>query len=193
MPIWATARRSLVHRARHGQAGDVALHVGHQHRHAQAREAFGQHQQRHRLAGAGGAGDQAVAVAVLASRCISCPSCPNPSSLTATGLVIGACMLVVVAILPEALAQSRQQRSVDALEQRMEAAEQRYRAALVRIGNSDPAGSAEADAAIEDMEDVIVACGNLRGCHPANMLAAWKRLLKTRRGRRSPGSGRGRG
>ena len=49
----------------HRQAGDIALHVGHEHRHAQAREPLGQHQQRNGLAGAGGAGDQAVAVAVL--------------------------------------------------------------------------------------------------------------------------------
>jgi membrane-bound lytic murein transglycosylase D len=99
-------------------------------------------------------------------------------SRTAAGLVAGACLLLLVALLPEAFAQSRQQRAVDTLDQRMQAAEQRYRAALVRIGNNDPAGTAEADAALEDMEDVIVACGNLRGCHPATMLAAWKRLLK---------------
>ena len=60
------ARLQLVaRRARHGQAGDVALHVGQEHRHADPREAFGQRHQRHRLAGAGGAGDQAVAVAVF--------------------------------------------------------------------------------------------------------------------------------
>lgn len=104
----------------------------------------------------------------------------QPSSRNATGLVAGASLLtlLILSALPEAFAQSRQQRAVQALEQRMEAAEQRYRAALVRIGNNDPAGTTEADAAVEDMEDVIVACGNLRGCHPANMLAAWKRLLK---------------
>ena len=46
-------------------AGQVALDVGGEHRHAGSREAFGQHLQRHRLAGAGGAGDQAVAVGEL--------------------------------------------------------------------------------------------------------------------------------
>ncbi|MNM83248.1 hypothetical protein D3C81_953030 [compost metagenome] len=45
------------------KAGHVALHVGQEHRHAQAREPFGQRHQGHRLAGAGRAGHQAVAVA----------------------------------------------------------------------------------------------------------------------------------
>lgn len=103
---------------------------------------------------------------------------PHPSNRTAS-LVVCVAMLVLAALLPEALAQSRQQRATaQSLEARMQAAEQRYRQALVRIGNNDPAGAAEADAALEDMEDVIVACGRTRGCHPANMLAAWKRLLK---------------
>ena len=43
-------------------AGQVALDVGHEHRHAEAAEVLGQRLQRDRLAGAGGAGDQAVAV-----------------------------------------------------------------------------------------------------------------------------------
>ena len=43
-------------------AGQVALHVGHEHRHAEAAEVLGQRLQRDRLAGAGGAGDQPVAV-----------------------------------------------------------------------------------------------------------------------------------
>ncbi len=47
----------------HGQAGHVTLHVGHEHRYAQPREALGQSHQGHRLAGAGGAGHQAVTVA----------------------------------------------------------------------------------------------------------------------------------
>ena len=46
-----------------GDAGEVALDVGGEHRNAGAREAFGQHLQRHGLAGAGRAGDQAVPVA----------------------------------------------------------------------------------------------------------------------------------
>src|SRR5690606_17890753 len=53
----------LVHRARHRQPGDVALHVGEEHRHADPREAFSQGHQGDRLAGAGRTGDQAVAIA----------------------------------------------------------------------------------------------------------------------------------
>ena len=44
------------------QAGEVALDVGGEHRHADRREALGHHLQAHRLAGAGGAGDEAVTV-----------------------------------------------------------------------------------------------------------------------------------
>ena len=46
-------------------AGQVALDVGGEHRHAGIREAFRQHLQGDGLAGAGGAGDQAVAVGEL--------------------------------------------------------------------------------------------------------------------------------
>src|SRR4029453_13923127 len=46
------------------ETGDIALDVGHENRHAQAREALGQNHQRHGLAGAGGARHQTVAVAV---------------------------------------------------------------------------------------------------------------------------------
>ncbi len=46
-------------------AGKVALDVGGKHRHAGGGKALGQHLQRHRLAGAGGAGDEAMAVAEL--------------------------------------------------------------------------------------------------------------------------------
>ncbi len=49
--------------AGHRQAGHIALHIGQEHRHAQPREALGQGHQGHGLAGTGGAGHQAVAVA----------------------------------------------------------------------------------------------------------------------------------
>jgi hypothetical protein len=49
--------------AGHGQAGHIALHVGHEHRHAQFRESLGQGHQGDGLAGAGGSGDQSMAVA----------------------------------------------------------------------------------------------------------------------------------
>jgi len=80
---------------------------------------------------------------------------------------------------PQAQAQSRRtQAAVQALEQRMAAAETRYREALVKVRNNDPAGIDESNAALEDMEDVLVECGRIRGCNSANLLAAYKRLLK---------------
>ncbi len=79
----------------------------------------------------------------------------------------------------DAGAQSRRDKAgVEALHQRMAAAEQRYREALVKVGNSDPAGTTEADAALEDMEDVLVACTKLKACPISTLLPAYKRLLK---------------
>jgi membrane-bound lytic murein transglycosylase D len=91
--------------------------------------------------------------------------------------------LAVLAILavvpPHAHAQSRRtQAAVEALEQRMSVAETRYRDALVKVRNNDPAGIGESNAALEDMEDVIVECGRMKGCNNGNLLAAYKRLLK---------------
>ena len=51
--------------ARGGNSRQVALDVGGENRHAGAGEAFRQNLQRHRLAGAGRAGDQAMAIAEL--------------------------------------------------------------------------------------------------------------------------------
>ena len=48
--------------ARLADAGEVALDVGHEHRHADARELLRDGLQRDRLAGAGGAGDEAVSI-----------------------------------------------------------------------------------------------------------------------------------
>ncbi len=82
---------------------------------------------------------------------------------------------------PEAFAQrvsARDQAAVDSLNQRMATAEQRYRDALVLVANSDPKGVDESNQALEDMEDVLVACAKQRGCHPSTLLASYKRLLK---------------
>ena len=46
-----------------GDAGEIPLHIGHEHRHADGRELFGQALQGDGLAGAGGTGDEAVTVA----------------------------------------------------------------------------------------------------------------------------------
>ena len=77
-----------------------------------------------------------------------------------------------------AAASRRDQANIDALNQRMQAAEARYRDATVMIGNADPDGQKESDAALEDMEDVVTACMKQRGCSVPTMLAAYKRLLK---------------
>ncbi len=79
----------------------------------------------------------------------------------------------------DASAQSRRdQAAVEAISTRMQAAETRYRQALVKIGNADPAGGAAADRALEDMEDVVAACSTQRGCSVPGLLATYKRLLK---------------
>jgi membrane-bound lytic murein transglycosylase D len=88
-------------------------------------------------------------------------------------------VLLSVAMSAPAHAQSRRaQAAIDALNERMLAAETRYREALVKIRNADPAGVDEGNAALEDMEDVLVECGRIKGCNNAGLLASFKRLLK---------------
>ncbi len=80
---------------------------------------------------------------------------------------------------PGAAAASRSdQAAADAIVARMAAAEARYRQALVAVGNADPQGQAQSDAALEDMEDAVDACTRQRGCQVSNLLATYKRLLK---------------
>ncbi len=91
-------------------------------------------------------------------------------------------MLIAMAAFPqhEAQAQSRREREMGvAMTMRMAAAEGRYREALVKIGNSDPAGLIESNAALEDMEDVIAACVKVKGCPMSQLLTSYKRLLKS--------------
>ena len=90
-------------------------------------------------------------------------------------------LLPLLLFTPSASAQrvsARDQQAVEALNQRMDAAEKRYRAALVLSANSDPKGTTEGDAALEDMEDVLDACTRQRGCQVHTLLTAYKRLLK---------------
>ena len=87
----------------------------------------------------------------------------------------------MLSFVPEAHAQrvsARDRVKIEALDQRMAAAEKRYRDALVLVANADPKGKNEGDAALEDMEDVISACVAQKGCQVSNMLPAYKRLLK---------------
>lgn len=96
------------------------------------------------------------------------------------GRVAPLAFAALVALSLDASALSRKdQAAVDALTQRMQAAEARYRNALVQAANADPGARAQADGALEDMEDVIAACGKQRGCSMQNMLATFKRLLKS--------------
>ena len=96
-------------------------------------------------------------------------------------------MLCVLALAPEASALSRRdQGNIDVLNRNMAAAEARYRQALVKIGNSDPEGQKEGDAALEDMEDTVSACGQQKGCQVSTLLATYKRLLKLNADNESP-------
>jgi len=88
-------------------------------------------------------------------------------------------LAVLAAFSGNAAALSRRdQASVDALNQRMQAAEAKYRDAAVMIGNANPEGQKQSDAALEDIEDVVADCMKQRGCSVPTMLAAYKRLLK---------------
>ena len=88
--------------------------------------------------------------------------------------------VVLPFLLPlDAIALSkRDAAAAEALNQRMAAAEQRYREALVKIGNAEPGAIEESNAAIEDMEDVVAACLKQKGCQVNDQMAAFKRLLK---------------
>jgi membrane-bound lytic murein transglycosylase D len=90
-----------------------------------------------------------------------------------------ACLLACLLVSPDAAALSRRdQTKVDAINHAMATAEARYRAALVKIGNNDPDGQKESDAALEDMEDAVAACSQQRGCEVSTLLTTYKRLLK---------------
>ena len=104
---------------------------------------------------------------------------PSPISVFRAWPLLAVVSLLCIA--PSALAQrvsARDKEAVEVLDQRMAAAEKRYRDALVLSANSDPKGTTEGDAALEDMEDVMDACLKQRGCQVHTMLTAYKRLLK---------------
>lgn len=102
---------------------------------------------------------------------------PFPVSLRLVPLAL-ALVLIPLPFDADALSRRDQER-VEALTQRMTAAEARYRDAVVKVANADPSGQHESDAALEDMEDVIVACSQQKGCQLSSMLATYKRLLKS--------------
>jgi membrane-bound lytic murein transglycosylase D len=80
---------------------------------------------------------------------------------------------------PAAFASRRDDAAVEAINQQMAAGEARYRAALVKIANNAPDGQKEGDAALEDMEDAVAACGKQKGCEVSTLMATYKRLLKS--------------
>ncbi len=98
-------------------------------------------------------------------------------------LLARSCALALVLALAghatDAQAQSRRDReAAEALQQRMLAAETRYREALLQVANDDPAGLDASNAALEDMEDIMVECEKQRGCSLSQLLTSYKRLLK---------------
>ena len=103
----------------------------------------------------------------------------SPHSAVLRRLVLATAVVFCLSHVPEASAQSRRDRAAaTALAERMAAAETRYRESLVKAANADPAAQAEGDAALEDMEDVLLACEKQRGCELASLLPGVKRLLK---------------
>ncbi|MGN7725445.1 transglycosylase SLT domain-containing protein [Luteimonas sp. 22616] len=89
-----------------------------------------------------------------------------------------AAILLSVLSFDAAALSRRDTAAVEALNQRMAAAEQRYRDALVKAGNAEPGAIEQSNAAIEDMEDVVAACMKQKGCQVNDQMAAFKRLLK---------------
>ena len=73
-------------------------------------------------------------------------------------LLVAASLLVAVPTAHAQRVSARDKAKVDAIEQRMATAEKRYTDALLLVANADPKGTAEGNAALEDMEDVITAC-----------------------------------
>ena len=94
-------------------------------------------------------------------------------------LALAAALAVLALHVPEASAQSKRDRAAAAeLAERMAAAESRYRESLVKAANADPEAIAQGDAALEDMEDVMLDCEKQRGCQVSTLMPAFKRLLK---------------
>ncbi len=93
--------------------------------------------------------------------------------------VLAACAAACIAAVtaPDAHAQSkRDQAAIATLQQRMQAAEKRYRDGL--LADDDAAMATATSSALAEMQVVIAACAKQRGCAVPNMLTAYERLLK---------------
>lgn len=102
-------------------------------------------------------------------------------SLAALAVVVSAALAAPVshavpAKRDQAALAKRDQAAVDALHARLEAAEKRYRNAL--LGEDDDAAIAQAEAAMTEIKATIEACGKQRGCELAPMLARYEALLR---------------
>lgn len=93
-------------------------------------------------------------------------------------LVLAVATALLLASTQASALSKREQAAVDALQARMKAAEERFARASVAAANASPDARTEADQALEDMEDVMVACARQRGCQVASMVTTFKRLLK---------------
>jgi membrane-bound lytic murein transglycosylase D len=90
---------------------------------------------------------------------------------------VAACVLLAAScVFPAAFA--RNSSRVEALNQRMAAAEAQYTQALSDADLGDDGAKAKADAALKQMEDVVADCGRTRGCDLPAILATYKRLLE---------------
>ncbi len=86
-----------------------------------------------------------------------------------------ACIAAVSA--PDVHAQSkRDQAAATVLQQRMDAAEKRYRDAM--LAEDEEAATAASSAALTEIKAVIEACARQKGCSMPTMLATYERLLK---------------
>jgi len=92
-------------------------------------------------------------------------------------LLAAASLLVAVPAHAQRVS-ARDKAKIEVIEQHMAVAEKRYTDALLLVANADPKGTAEGDAALEDMEDVIGTCIAQKGCQVGTLLATYKRLLK---------------
>lgn len=104
-----------------------------------------------------------------------------PARASARVAATAALSVALVTLLSPAPAEAlsrRDQAAVESIDQRMQAAEAKYREAMVMTGNADPEGARIGDEALEDMEDVMADCAKQRGCSPTTLLATYKRLLK---------------
>ena len=98
-------------------------------------------------------------------------------SLRAPVLAALAAASLAVVCAPDLHAQSkRDQAAAASLQQRMDAAEKRYRDAM--LAEDEEAAASASSAALTEIKAVIEACAKQKGCSVTAMLATYERLLK---------------